>query len=310
MTAIPSRPASRWLATVAAAGLLGLGLTGATAAPGDQADLRVEVTQSASRVNLASADSTVAYTVDVLNTGPTTATGVTMTDVIGDKSGAAPLPAPLNLTPTQGAAVVSVAPSQGICTVDSGVRGYPQTVTCALGSLASSAGATITIVVQPRLNTFVALQPSGAIVNTVNVTSDATVSYDPDLTDNTVQVVTEVAWYGLVAGNAEVNEGAPGDGNTLEFIVYVDGQPTSDITVAYSTSDGTATTAGGDYTPVSGTLTFPLGGPNFQYVSVPVGGDTTIEGDETLTLDLASATPTDTAYRYGPSATGTIYNDD
>ena len=313
-TALPHRRPPRWLAALATtaltAGLVAVGMPGATAALGDQADLSVDLTQSAGRVNLSSADSTVTYTAEVLNAGPAAAAGVVMTDVIGDKSGAAPLPSPLNMTPTQGAEVVSVTPTQGTCTVDSGVKGYPQPVTCALGTLASGAGATIVIVVAPRLNTFVTLQPKGAIVNTATVRSDPAISLDTVPANNADAVVTDVVWYGLVAGNAEVAEGNAGGANTLDFIVYVEGQPTSDVTVNYATSDGTATVANGDYTAKSGTLTFALGGPTFQYVSVPVTGDTTVEGDETMTLTLSNASPADTPYRYGPSATGTILNDD
>ena len=48
------------------------------------------------------------------------------------------------------------------------------------------------------------------------------------------------------------------------------------VTVGYATGTGTAT-AGGDYTPVSGTLTFAPGATSLS-VSVPVFGDTNLQG--------------------------------
>ena len=314
--------ATKWVirattAVAAAAALAANGLGAARAALGDQADLRVTVTQSASRVNLASPSSTVAYTVAVFNAGPAAANGVTLSDVVGDKSGAAPLPSPLNLTPTQGATVESVTTTQGSCVADNNAggvggtgvgRGYPSTVKCTLGSLAANAGATVVITVQPRLNTFVTLQPKGAVVLSATVSSDPAASVDPAPASNTAQVVTDVVWYGIGIGDASVSEGTTGVTPTVDFLVYYDGQPTSDLTVHYATADGSATVANGDYTAVSGTLTFSLGGPNYQYVSVPVTGDTTVEGDETLTLNLSGATPSDTPLP--PAATGTIVNDD
>jgi len=309
--------AIRAMTGAGAAGIALAGLPAARAALGDQADLRVTVTQSASRVNFSSPSSTVTYTVEVFNAGPATASGVVLTDVVGDKSGAAPLPSPLNVTPTQGATVESVTTTQGACVADNnsgGIggttvgRGYPNTVTCTLGSVAANAGATIAVTVQPRLNTFVTLQPEGFIVNAASVRSDPAASVDPVPADDTGQVVTDVVWYGLGVGDPSVVEGTTGDSPTLDFIVYYDGQPTSDVTVHYATADGSATLANGDYTAVSGTLTFSLGGPNYQYVSVPVTGDTTVEGDETVTLNLSGPTPSDTPMQ--AVGTGTIVNDD
>ncbi len=58
------------------------------------------------------------------------------------------------------------------------------------------------------------------------------------------------------------------------------------VTVAYTTSGGTAT-AGADYTPVSGTLTFAPG-QTTQTVTVPVLGDTVSEGNETVLVRLSN----------------------
>jgi hypothetical protein len=77
------------------------------------------------------------------------------------------------------------------------------------------------------------------------------------------------------------------------------------VSAHYQTADGTAD-SGSDYDAVSGTLTFAPGEAS-KTINVPVNGDTAIEGDETLTLELSDirfATP-DTV-----SATGTIVDDD
>jgi hypothetical protein len=56
--------------------------------------------------------------------------------------------------------------------------------------------------------------------------------------------------------------------------------------VQYATSDGTAT-AGADYTPKSDTLTFAAGQTSKTF-SVPLLNDTTVEGNETVTLTLTA----------------------
>ena len=65
------------------------------------------------------------------------------------------------------------------------------------------------------------------------------------------------------------------------------GDATAASTVAYATSDGTAT-AGQDYTASSGTLTFAAG-ELVKTIQVPVTNDTTPEADETLQIALSSA---------------------
>jgi hypothetical protein len=80
---------------------------------------------------------------------------------------------------------------------------------------------------------------------------------------------------------------------------------TSVVTVAFATSDGTAT-AGSDYTATTGLLTFQPG-VTTQTVVVPVVGDTAVEGDETFTVTLSNAT---NATLGDNQAIGTITNDD
>jgi predicted extracellular nuclease len=82
---------------------------------------------------------------------------------------------------------------------------------------------------------------------------------------------------------------------------------TGAFTLDYSTADGTATTANGDYVSTSGTLSFAAG-ENSKQVSVTVNGDTAGEFNETFTLNLSN--PTGFAVLADSSGTGRIVNDD
>lgn len=93
---------------------------------------------------------------------------------------------------------------------------------------------------------------------------------------------------------------------TFEFAVTLSGPASSDVTVSYATSAGTAT-AGSDYTTSSGTLTFAPG-EVAKTVGIAVSGDVVHELDETFTVTLSNASANATIAT--ASATGTIQNDD
>ena len=92
----------------------------------------------------------------------------------------------------------------------------------------------------------------------------------------------------------------------MTFTVTLGSASNAAITVNYATADGTAT-APGDYTATNGTLTFAPGDTS-KTINVPVVGDTTVEGDETLTVTLSGASGGVGISR--PTATGIIKNDD
>jgi uncharacterized repeat protein (TIGR01451 family) len=110
------------------------------------ADRSVAIAESADPVRTGAA---LTYTVTVRNSGPASASGVTLVDTL----------------PT-GAAVASVTPSQGNCGPVS------MTVSCDLGRIAPNGEATVTIVVRPAaagtLKTSVAVGATGPDLNSEN----------------------------------------------------------------------------------------------------------------------------------------------
>lgn len=88
----------------------------------------------------------------------------------------------------------------------------------------------------------------------------------------------------LSVNNVTVNESA----GTATFVVTLTGSISSNVTVNYATSNGTAV-APGDYTSTSGTVTFTPGGSTTQSVTVAIVDDSTTESSETFTLNLSNA---------------------
>jgi hypothetical protein len=109
----------------------------------------------------------------------------------------------------------------------------------------------------------------------------------------------------ITVGDCAVTEGnAPGQ--SCVFTLTLTGPSGAAVTVNYATANGTAI-AGTDYTPASGTVTFPAFTTGPQTVSVTVLGDTSVEEDETFVLNLSGAAG---ATLPDPQAQGTILDDD
>ncbi|MCC6651984.1 MAG: T9SS type A sorting domain-containing protein [Candidatus Eisenbacteria bacterium] len=100
----------------------------------------------------------------------------------------------------------------------------------------------------------------------------------------------------------ETNSGT----TTFAFTVSLSQTSASPVSVNFATSDGTATTADGDYVGASGTLNIPANQPSGT-INVTVNGDTKHEADETFTVTLSS--PVGVTLGTG-TGTGTITNDD
>ena len=109
----------------------------------------------------------------------------------------------------------------------------------------------------------------------------------------------------LSINDVSVTEGNSGTTN-LAFTVTKTGSTALTATVNYATANGTATTADNDYVAASGTLTF-LAGETTKTINVTVNGDTDVETNETLAVNLSGATNATISDAQGQ---GTINNDD
>ena len=89
----------------------------------------------------------------------------------------------------------------------------------------------------------------------------------------------------LTTSDIAVEEGNSGTTNTT-FSVRLLQSPDETVTVDYATQGGTAT-AGEDYEPHSGTLTFEPGQTE-QTIDIPVSGDERIEPNEDVVLELSN----------------------
>src|SRR5262252_3586971 len=90
--------------------------------------------------------------------------------------------------------------------------------------------------------------------------------------------------FNFSASQYEVFEGSAGVVITVRRI----GDISTDATVAYATSNGTAISPG-DYTSTSGTLTFAAGHAE-AFVKVPITDDAIVEPDETFNITLSNPT--------------------
>jgi PA14 domain/Pectate lyase superfamily protein/Calx-beta domain len=99
-----------------------------------------------------------------------------------------------------------------------------------------------------------------------------------------------------------------GDSSTTAytFTVTLGNRTSRTVTVPYTINNGTAT-AGSDYTDNDGVLTFTAGQTS-KIVTVAVNGDTTVEQNETFTVNLG--TPSNATLGTSKQVTATIVNDD
>ncbi|MBK9155808.1 MAG: VCBS repeat-containing protein [Chloracidobacterium sp.] len=104
--------------------------------------------------------------------------------------------------------------------------------------------------------------------------------------------------------DVSLNEGNSGSAS-MTFNVVLSNAASQVVSVNYATNNGSAT-AGSDYTTASGTLVFSPG-EIAKTITVPINGDTTVEPNETFTVDL---TPGTNATISDAQGLGTIINDD
>jgi len=142
--------------------------------------------------------------------------------------------------------------------------------------------------------------PAGSTSTTIDVpvTGDTTVETDEtftvDLSNPTNATIADNQGVGTIENDdaptvsisdATVVEGDAGTAD-LVYTVSLDQPSTEDVTVEVTTTDGTATTADGDYVATTETIVIPAGSTEATF-TVPVNGDTTVETDESVTATLS-----------------------
>ena len=100
----------------------------------------------------------------------------------------------------------------------------------------------------------------------------------------------------------------PENSGSATITLSLDNQVQNGFWVTVERTDGTATTADSDYTAGTDNVTFSGNAGESQTVSIPLGGDTKLEADETLTLSLGSVSRS--RITITDNATLTIQNDD
>jgi thermitase len=110
----------------------------------------------------------------------------------------------------------------------------------------------------------------------------------------------------LSIADASALEGNKPNGTNLSFPVTLDAGSSQTVTVQYATVDGTAKSGSKDYVSTSGTLTFSPG-QTARSFTVRIRGDTTVEPDESFSVNLSN--PTNATFADGQGL-GTIVNDD
>jgi len=121
---------------------------------------------------------------------------------------------------------------------------------------------------------------------------------------------------GATVGNPTVSIASASltEGNNLTSTLALNvtrSDTTTDFTVGYSVTGGTATSDTDYATLAAGTLTFSPGGAATQPINITINGDTTPEPDETIIITLANVNNTTGMTGIGTAVgTGTIINDD
>ena len=250
------------------------------------ADLRVTSKTASPNPVLAGQDLT--YVVTVLNAGPGAATNVVVTDTLASLVAAGSLQ--------------SAIPSQGTCTPSGVTAGTTINLSCNLGTLASGAGASVTIVVRPSIAT------TGNRSNTASVTSlDVGDTNRGNNSASVTSVVTAVAdaTVSKTATPSPVQAGTPltyvvtarnNGPSTASNVVATDSLPANASFVALSGVTGTGASC---TTPAAGaiggtvTCTWPSITSGSQqtatFVVRPLTGATSVRNDVSITTSTVES---------------------
>jgi hypothetical protein len=167
------------------------------------------------------------------------------------------------------------------------------------GSVTFAAGATAATI---NLNVIDDLSIEGNETVVLSLNSDT--AYTVGSANNATVTIADNDLPSLSINDVTISEGNSGTTNAT-FTVTRTGTALQPITVNYATANNSAT-AGSDYTGISGTLSFATNETS-KTISVPILGDTTVEGDETFFVNLSNAVNATLSDSQG---LGTILNDD
>lgn len=154
---------------------------------------------------------------------------------------------------------------------------------------------------------------------TFQVVLTSFVSTDNDigfLTNTGTGTITNDDYATITFADISNPEGGKNETTPFDFEVTLNGQVGSDFALSFATQDGTAVSTGRnkdrDFVSVIGTIVFnKLGAtPQTQHVTVNVNGDTTVEPNETFTLELLGDPPNGVSFVEDNISTATILNDD
>jgi hypothetical protein len=173
----------------------------------------------------------------------------------------------------------------------------------------SSANVTITAGQTTGTATITAVQDTIDETDETVIIAIDTVSGGGGATENgtqtqTVTISDDDAAPTVSIADTSLTEGHSGSSN-MTFTVILSTASGKAVSVNYATSNSTAT-AGSDYTASSGTLNFAAGETSKTF-TVAIWGDTSLEGNETITATLSNPT---NATLGTSTATGTINDDE
>src|SRR5262249_43461428 len=148
-----------------------------------------------------------------------------------------------------------------------------------------------------------------------DVIAEANETFNVDLSNATHATISDTQGVGTIIDNdgvslsisdASVTEGNTGTTATMTFTISLSKASDQDVTVDYTTVDGTATVADHDYDAVSDTAMIPHGQTSTT-ITVMVNGDDIAEGNEVFTVNLSNPTNATILKEIG---VGTIIDDD
>ncbi|MEL6559789.1 MAG: Calx-beta domain-containing protein [Bacteroidota bacterium] len=209
---------------------------------------------------------------------------VTIADVaVNENSGTATITLSVD-NAVDGGFSVDVSTSDGTATTaDSDYS----SVTNATETFAGTASETETLTVTLGGDTKVEADET-ITISMSNLSAGTVDGSDIDITDNGTLTLNNDDAATVTIANVAVNENSGTATITLTLDNAVDGGFSVDV----STTDGTATTADGDYSSVTAaTETFAGTASETETLTVTLGGDTKVEGDETVTISMATLVP-------------------